>query len=65
MSERLCAHEPCHCEPEGGKSYCSAACTVAGRAAEGTFPANACPCGHPDCHPDNVPDDQPDPVAQP
>jgi hypothetical protein len=65
MAERLCAHEPCHCEPERGKEFCSPACTIAGRAAEGTFPRSQCPCGHPTCHPRHVPGDQPPPEAQP
>jgi hypothetical protein len=65
MAERRCAHEPCHCEPEAGREYCSPLCIATARAAQGTFPASYCPCGHPECRPENVSPDQPPPEAQP
>ena len=65
MAERSCAHEPCHCEPEAGREYCSPLCIATARAAQGTFPASYCPCGHAECRPEHVPPDQPKPEAQP
>jgi hypothetical protein len=65
MAERLCRHEPCHCEPDAGAEYCDACCARADQEA-GSGPAGSrCDCGHPECRPENVSPDQPSPIAQP
>jgi hypothetical protein len=65
MAERLCANEPCHCEPDPDSTFCSLDCERAERLSVAGRPLDVCPCGHPECHPDNVSPDQPDPIAQP
>jgi hypothetical protein len=65
MAERLCAHEPCHCEPEPGSEFCSAACARETRRAAPGEVASDCPCGHPECRPEHVSEHQPPPHAQP
>jgi len=66
MAERLCAHEPCHCEPDPEAEHCGAYCERAAKARAGRpRPEDPCDCGHPACRPENVPDDQPSPVSQP
>jgi len=50
MAERLCRHEPCHCEPPPDAPFCGEACRSAGRGEAG----DACACGHPECHPEEA-----------
>jgi hypothetical protein len=65
MAERLCAHEPCHCEPRPGEQHCGSICARAAESAPRAGATARCACGHPECRPENVPPDQPPPVAQP
>jgi hypothetical protein len=64
MAERLCAHEPCHCEPEAGAEFCAAACAGQAHSARGGDIVSHCPCGHAECRPEHVSPDQPLPATQ-
>jgi hypothetical protein len=61
MSERMCRHEPCHCQPAPGSAWCSDVCHSATARSRPTD--EDCACGHPECRPENVTEDTPAPVA--
>lgn len=61
MSERMCRHEPCPCQPAPDSAWCSEVCRNAAK--RSPPPDEDCDCGHPECRPENVPEDTPAPVA--
>jgi len=55
MAERLCAHEPCGCEPAPGERYCDPVCERAERGRHGVADGEGeCRCGHPACNPEKA-----------